>query len=211
MVSGYLSPAGAGVSEVIEKRSRFIGHVVPVNSETEAREEIARVKTQYHDARHNCWCYTLRGGPERYSDDGEPQGSAGLPMLEIFRRNEISDACCIVTRYFGGILLGTGGLSRAYSEAAKKALENAGIAEYAQYECMSASCPYNLLGTIKSNIETMGGVIENIDYGESVKMQIAVPAGRPAAINKRLAELSAGAVTGIVTGEKWVTLKSASG
>ena len=200
----YFSPAKAGKSEVIEKRSRFIGLVLPVDSEEAAKEETARVKTQYHDARHNCWCYTLRGGVERYSDDGEPQGSAGLPMLEILRRNSIQNACCIVTRYFGGILLGTGGLSRAYSEAAKLALADAGIAEYKQHECMKIICPYSLLGIIKTNVENANSIIEETVYREEVVISIILPKGQSTAINKRLSDISAGAVKGIVTGEKWV-------
>ena len=200
----YNSPAGIGKSEVVEKRSRFIGLVVPVESEAAAREEIARVKAQYHDARHNCWCYVLRDGSERYSDDGEPQGSAGLPMLEVFRRGGIVDVCCVVTRYFGGILLGTGGLSRAYSEAAKLALADAGTAEFKLYECVRVICPYNLLGIIKSSAESAGGTVEDIEYGENVVFHLLAQNGQATELNKRLTDVSAGVVSGVVTGQKWV-------
>ena len=114
MSEGFRMPAGPGESELTEKRSRFLGHLIPVESEEEAKEFVSQVKKQYHDARHNCWCYRIYNGPERFSDDGEPQGSAGMPMLEVFRREEVFNFCCVVTRYFGGVLLGTGGLSRAY-------------------------------------------------------------------------------------------------
>lgn len=114
-MDSYRIPTGNGASEYVEKRSRFLGLVQPVSSEDEAREIIAACKKQYHDARHNCWCYLLRDGTERYSDDGEPQGTAGIPMLEVFRRAGVTNVVCVVTRYFGGVLLGTGGLLRAYT------------------------------------------------------------------------------------------------
>ena len=118
----YYVPAGAGESEYVEKRSRFLGHVRPVESEEEAKAFIAAVKKEHYDARHNCWCYLIKDGPERYSDDGEPQGTAGIPMLEVLRREGVSNVVCVVTRYFGGVLLGSGGLFRAYTKSAKDAL-----------------------------------------------------------------------------------------
>ena len=103
----YLVPYESAESEFEEKRSRFISHVFLVESEAEARARIDEMKKKYYDARHNCWCYLLReGGVVRYSDDGEPQGTAGQPMLNVFQRQEVWNVCCIVTRYFGGILLG---------------------------------------------------------------------------------------------------------
>ena len=126
-MDSYRIPTKSGASEYVDKRSRFLGLVRPVGSEDEAREIIAACKKQYHDARHNCWCYLLRDGTERYSDDSEPQGTAGIPMLEVFRRAGVTNAVCVVTRYFGGVLLGTGGLLRAYTAAAADALADAGI------------------------------------------------------------------------------------
>ena len=105
-MDSYRIPTKSGASEYVDKRSRFLGLVRPVGSEDEARTIIAACKKQYHDARHNCWCYLLRDGTERYSDDGEPQGTAGIPMLEVFRRAGVTNVVCVVTRYFGGILLG---------------------------------------------------------------------------------------------------------
>ena len=116
----YYVPAQDSETEFTEKRSRFIGHLWRVESEEEARERIAQTKAKYYDARHNCWCYLIReGGITRYSDDGEPQGTAGQPMLEVFRREGVENVCCVVTRYFGGVLLGTGGLLRAYTRSAQ--------------------------------------------------------------------------------------------
>lgn len=202
-MGSYRIPAGIGASEIVEKRSRFIGRVVPVANEEEAKEEIARVKAAYHDARHNCWCYNIHGGPERYSDDGEPQGTAGLPMLEVFRRGGVFGVCCVVTRYFGGILLGPGGLSRAYSGAAKQALENAGTAEMLLWDCMEISCPYSFLDQMKREIEKHSGAIESIEYKENIELLTILPAGCAEDFNKRLADVSAGMVIGTVTGQKF--------
>lgn len=102
----YYIPTGPGDAEYVEKRSRFLGKVRHVESEEEARAFIEAMKKQYHDARHNCWCYLLKNGVLRYSDDGEPQGTAGQPMLEVFNREGVTDVVCVVTRYFGGVLLG---------------------------------------------------------------------------------------------------------
>ena len=202
-MDSYFAPAGAGEAEIIEKRSRFIARVTPVGSEREAKDEISRVRAEYHDARHNCWCYVIRGGPERYSDDGEPQGTAGLPMLEVFRRGGVFDVCCVVTRYFGGILLGPGGLSRAYSEAAKLALADAGITELRLWDCVEVSCPYSFLERAKKEIEGLSGAVEDIEYGEVALVRARLPSGRAEDFNKRLADASAGAVFGIVKGEKF--------
>ena len=110
----YYIPTQSSESEFVEKRSRFIGHVWRVESEEEARAHIEEMKKRYYDARHNCWCYIIKDGPVRYSDDGEPQGTAGQPMLNVFQREGIVNVCCVSTRYFGGILLGAGGLVRAW-------------------------------------------------------------------------------------------------
>ena len=118
----YLTPAAFGEAEFTEKRSRFIGRVWPVETEAEALEHLKRMREQHWDATHNVYAYVLReGGIMRYSDDGEPQGTSGMPVLNVFRSREIVNVCCVVTRYFGGILLGTGGLVRAYSRSAKLA------------------------------------------------------------------------------------------
>ena len=110
MSEDYFIPGAAAQSEFTEKKSRFISHLWPVASEEEARARIEEMRKTYYDARHNCWCYLLReGGVLRYSDDGEPQGTAGQPMLNVFQRRAISNVCCVVTRYFGGVLLGAGG------------------------------------------------------------------------------------------------------
>ena len=125
----YRVPFENGESAFTEKRSRFISHIWRVETEAEARERIEEMKKRYYDARHNCWCYLLQeGGVVRYSDDGEPQGTAGQPMLNVFQRESVTNVCCVVTRYFGGVLLGAGGLTRAYTKGAKDPVDAVGRA-----------------------------------------------------------------------------------
>ena len=118
----YRIPAGPSEAELVEKKSRFIGQVFPAETEDEARACIEAVRKKHYDARHHCFCYRLANGTVRASDDGEPQGTAGQPMLAVFDRENVQNVVCVVTRYFGGILLGAGGLTRAYTKTAKMAL-----------------------------------------------------------------------------------------
>ncbi|MDR2664676.1 MAG: YigZ family protein [Oscillospiraceae bacterium] len=171
----YLVPAGFGAAELVEKRSRFIGQVWRVDSEDEARGHIASVRQAHRDARHNCWCYLLRSGAARSFDDGEPQGTAGSPMLEVFRRGGVLDSCCVVTRYFGGVLLGAGGLTRAYGHAAKLALQAAGTLLCTDRRTVSLRCPYRLAARVKAEAERMGGSVEGAAYAADVTMRISVP------------------------------------
>jgi len=191
----YRIPAGPGEAELTEKRSRFLGHVRPVESEDEARAFIAEMKKKYYDARHNCWCYLLKDGPERYSDDGEPQGTAGIPMLEVFRREGVTNAVCVVTRYFGGVLLGTGGLLRAYTQSAKDALAAAGTAQVRRWVTAEVACPYALLERVKQECAAFGGVVGELDYGECVTVRAMLPGERAEAFAARIHDLSAGKLT----------------
>ena len=128
MNDSYLVPAGYGEGLYEDRRSKFIGEIFPVETPEEAIARIGEVKAKYRDARHHCYAYIIReGNYMRYSDDGEPQGTAGMPMLDVLRRENITNVCCVVTRYFGGVLLGTGGLVRAYTKSAQLGLEAAGI------------------------------------------------------------------------------------
>lgn len=189
MTEFYL-PTGYGTAEHVEKKSRFIGEIWPVSTEEEAREKIERVKKHYHDARHSCWCYLLRDGTLRYSDDGEPQGTAGQPMLEVFQREGITDCVCVVTRYFGGILLGTGGLARAYTKGAKDALVAAGVSVQRIWDQIGIPCPYNLYERVKLETEKLGGVVENSDFGALVQMTVLLPEDQTEVYLERLVELS---------------------
>ena len=198
----YLVPAGPGEAELIEKRSRFLGRVFPAETEEEARAHIERMKKQHYDARHNCWCFRLRhSGVERYSDDGEPQGTAGQPMLGVFQREGVWNVCCVVTRYFGGILLGTGGLVRAYTQSAKDALDAAGIAQMRRWTAMEVPCSYARFEEVRREVQRFGGVEEHIDYGADVLLSVLIPTERAAQFAAHLLDVSAGTIEALESGE----------
>lgn len=189
----YFIPTGASETELVEKRSRFLGHVWPVESEGEARARIEEIRKKHYDARHNCWCYRIReGGVERYSDDGEPQGTAGQPMLNVFQREGVTNVVCVVTRYFGGILLGAGGLTRAYSKGARDALCAAGYAVMGQWAVVSIPCTYAMLERVKLEVAAQDGTVDDTEYGADIRLTVSLPAERVDALQDRLTELSAG-------------------
>ncbi len=196
----YFVPAGAGEAEFIEKRSSFLGHVRPAETEVAAREFINEMRKKHYDARHNCWCYIIRGGAVRYSDDGEPQGTAGLPMLEVFRREGVENVVCVVTRYFGGVLLGTGGLLRAYTKSAKDALDAAGIAAVRPWARLELKCPYSLLERMKTQCAAAGGAVQEVEYGAQVRLVLLLPEAGTEDFRARVTELSAGQSEALVTG-----------
>ena len=204
-MSEYLVPFEDTESEFVEKRSRFISHIWRVESETEARARIDEMKKKYYDARHNCWCYLLKeGNVVRYSDDGEPQGTAGQPMLNVFQRQEVTNVCCVVTRYFGGILLGAGGLTRAYTQGAKDALTASGIARMSLWTLWDVPCTYPLFERVKLEIAACGGVVRDAEYGADIVLCAAFPAGGAEAFAPRLTELSAGSLEMLPAGEEFL-------
>lgn len=191
----YYIPTSHSEVEFVEKRSRFIGQVWNVETEDQARALIASVKQKYYDARHTCWCYIIReGGIMRYSDDGEPQGTAGQPMLEVFRRNNIENVCCTITRYFGGILLGAGGLVRAYSGTAKLALDAAGISAVRMWQVIDSECSYSQLERVKNTVEEYSGIVENIEYSSSVLVTVLIPEEKADDYMLKLTDMSAGTI-----------------
>ena len=196
----YLIPAKEGASEYIEKKSRFLGLIVPVTTEAEARAQLDAVKKREYDARHNCWAYILHSGQKRYSDDGEPQGTAGQPILNVLEREGVQDVLCVVTRYFGGILLGTGGLCRAYTKAAKDALGDAGISELRPWSVLRLDCPYALFERVKLELEKRGGTVISSEYGAQIALMAALPEPGEAVFAKALQELSAGSLVPEKTG-----------
>ena len=197
----YYIPTGPGEAEYVEKRSRFLGHVRPVESEEEARAFIAEVKKEHYDARHNCWCYIIRGGAERYSDDGEPQGTAGIPMLEVLRREGVTNAVCVVTRYFGGVLLGAGGLLRAYTKSAKDALDAAGISVVRRWVEAELPCSYSASERLKTQVAAAGGVVTDTQYGASVTIRALVPEELAGDFCARITDATNGTVSAKLTGE----------
>ena len=188
----YLVPTRASETQFTEKRSTFIGRVFPVETEEEARARIDEVKKRHHDARHNCWCYLIQDGPVRYSDDGEPQGTAGQPMLGVFQKEGITNVCCVVTRYFGGVLLGAGGLVRAYTQSAKDALDAAGVSAMSRWVELSVECPYAFLERVKLACAALGGAVGEIEYAAAVTVRALLPEAAAEAFQRRITELSAG-------------------
>ena len=198
----YFVPTAPGEAEFTEKRSRFIGHVCRVETEAAARAYIEEIKKRYYDARHNCWCYRIRDGAVRYSDDGEPQGTAGQPILNVFEREEVTNVVCVVTRYFGGILLGAGGLVRAYTQGAKLALDAAGVSVVRRWVETMVACPYGLYERVKLETEKLGGVVAETDYGADVTLTVLLPEGREESYLAYILDFTAGTVEGLVTGAR---------
>ena len=199
----YYIPTQASETEFVEKRSRFIGHVWRVDSEEEARARIEEMKKRYYDARHNCWCYLIKDGPVRYSDDGEPQGTAGQPMLNVFQREGVVNVVCVVTRYFGGILLGAGGLVRAYTQSAKDALDKAGISVVRRRVEILLPCSYAQYERVKLETEGFGGVIAEADYGADIALTVLLPEERWEDYLAHMLDITAGTVEGMVCGERF--------
>ena len=192
MADGFRIPFQEAESEFVEKRSRFISRVWRVETEEEAQARIQETKKKYYDARHNCWCYLLGPNLVRYSDDGEPQGTAGQPMLNVFQRENVTGAVCVVTRYFGGILLGAGGLTRAYSKGARDALAAAGVATMGLWARVRLSCPYPLFERVKLEIVAADGILDDMDYGGiSAVGEAGDPAGAADGAVRRRADLGA--------------------
>lgn len=193
-VKTFRVPFEPGESEFTEKRSRFIGHVWPVETEEEAQGRIKEMKTKYYDARHNCWCYRIGDNVVRYGDDGEPQGTAGQPMLKVFERENVTNVVCVVTRYFGGILLGAGGLTRAYSKSAKDALAAAGAATMGLWVQVEIPCAYPLLERVKQEIAAVDGMVDDTVFGADVTVKASIMADKVKSLQDRLTELSAGSI-----------------
>ena len=202
-MSGFRVPFAPAESEFVEKRSRFISHIWPVESEEQAQQYIKEMKARYYDARHNCWCYRIGHAVARYSDDGEPQGTAGQPMLKVLEREEVTNVCCVVTRYFGGILLGAGGLTRAYSKGAKDALIASGIAVMGAWARVKVPCTYPLFQRVKLEIESANGVVDDVQYGADVVLAVSLPAEQTESLQRRLTELSAGGIAVEVLSEEY--------
>lgn len=196
MEQSYFVPfAEYGEDAFTEKRSKFTGRLWRVETPEEATAKIKAMREKYWDATHHCYAYILReGNLMRYSDDGEPQGTAGMPILEVLRHEKLVNVCCVVTRYFGGILLGAGGLVRAYTEGAKVAVAAAGVSEMSLFSVLLLACPYNLFGVVQQILPQHDCAVEETDYGADVTLTVTQPAGRLDALNTALADATAGRV-----------------
>lgn len=176
-MQNYRVPFEHGEAEFVEKKSRFIGNIFRVVTEQEAQEHIAEIQKKYRDANHNVYAYIIDGGRVmRYSDNGEPQGTAGIPVLEVLKKEEIFDALCVVTRYFGGILLGAGGLTRAYSRGARVAIEQSGTAIMRPYQFAKLQMGYHMVDSVRRLMAECEVAETAAEYGASVCFEICAPA-----------------------------------
>ena len=202
--STYTTVRERAVAEFEEKRSVFIGHALHVTTPEEADAFVKEIKKEHRDATHNVFAYILGDGTvARYSDDGEPQGTAGMPALEVLRKNGVTDVCVVVTRYFGGTLLGAGGLIRAYSHAATIAVEAAGIITYEPYDEISLRCGYSEYQKYAALLANAGVIMDGIDYEADVTVRFAVRRTASEAIQKKIIEAGFGKDVPVITGERF--------
>ena len=199
----YLVPTQYGEDEFVEKKSRFIGRVWPVETEEEALAKIQEMKKQHYDATHNCWAYVIRDGAMRFSDDGEPGGTAGNPMMQVLQRENLYNVVCVVTRYFGGILLGAGGLVRAYTKGAKIAVDAAGKSMKRVWTVLYVPCPYTFYERVKLLVTECEGIIRQTDFGAEVELELLFPEALADAFLEKLTDMTSGTVEGMETGREY--------
>ena len=199
----YLVPTAFGEEEFVEKKSRFIGRIWPVETEEEALQRIQEMKKKHYDATHNCWAYIIRDGAVRFSDDGEPGGTAGMPMLQVLQREELYNVVCVVTRYFGGILLGAGGLVRAYTKGAKIAVDAAGKSMKRVWTALYLPCPYSYYERVKLAVAAFEGLIRKTDYGAEIELEVLFPEGRTQAFLTHLRDMTSGTVEAMEIGQEY--------
>ena len=199
----YLVPSGYGEDEFTEKKSRFIGRVWCVETEEEALARIQEMKKQHYDATHNCWAYVIKDGPMRFSDDGEPGGTAGNPMMQVLQRENLYNVVCVVTRYFGGVLLGAGGLVRAYTKGAKIAVDAAGKSMKRVWTVLYVPCPYSFYDRVKLEVAAFDGIIRDTQFGAEVELEILLSEARTQSFLDRLTDMSAAAVEAMEIGKEY--------
>ena len=196
-------PTDFGEDEFIEKKSRFIGRLWPVETEEAALEKIQQMKKQHYDATHNCWAYIIKDGAVRFSDDGEPGGTAGMPMLQVLQREGLFNVVCVVTRYFGGILLGAGGLVRAYTKGAKIAVDAAGKSMKRVWTVLYVPCPYSFYERVKLEVAAFGGILRKTDFGSEVELEILLPEAQTTPFIDRLTDMSAATIEAMEIGQEY--------
>jgi len=206
-VTSYLTIARDAQAEIDVKRSRFLCTLSRVHDEAAARALVERLRKEHWDARHHCSAFVLGPPPrqvERSSDDGEPAGTAGAPMLDVLRGREVSDVAAVVTRWFGGTLLGTGGLARAYADAVRAALEVAGTLRRTLVREHLLTLDHTVAGHIEGELRARGTTVLGVSYGAQVELRLGVPVGADAKLAGLVAELTGGAAETAVIGERWV-------
>ena len=199
----YLVPTDFGQDEFVEKKSHFIGRVWPVETEEEALEKIQEMKKQHYDATHNCWAYVIKDGPMRFSDDGEPGGTAGNPMMQVLQRENLYNVVCVVTRYFGGILLGAGGLVRAYTKGAKIAIDAAGKSMKRVWSVLYVPCPYSYYERMKLEVEAFDGILRDTQFGAEVELEILIAQPKAQAFLDRVVDMTSGTVEGMEVAQEY--------
>lgn len=204
----YITLSGRGESLLEERKSTFLGYATPIENEQQALDFINEIRHKHADARHNVYAYVLdKNNIVRYSDDGEPQGTAGIPVLEVLRKNGIKNAAIVVTRYFGGILLGTGGLVRAYSACAKLAVDDAGILNLEPFEQLSFSVDYSLYQKVQNEFDKFDLIVDEVSFLEKVNVKLAIKAEAADRFCERIREFSAGRVEVARNGARFDCLK----
>ena len=200
----YKTIAGRCEARFIEKKSEFIGYLAPVLTEEDAVKFVAEIRALHPKARHNCYAYILReNNTARHSDDGEPQGTAGAPIFEVLRKEGLTDVACVVTRYFGGILLGAGGLTRAYAKAAKDAVNSAEIKLMCEAVLLEISLDYALYGRLAAVFAEFGARFFSEDFSEQVKIAVHVRAELSEQLRNRLVDVCNGKVAVEETEKIW--------
>lgn len=193
-MAGYKTLLARGENESVINKSTFLAVAQPVGDEAEAQKLIQAEKKRYPDARHCCWAYVLGadGQQKRYADDGEPQGTAGLPMLDVITKKGLTNVLVTVTRYFGGVLLGTGGLTRAYAGGAAAAIENAGAAEMTLSRRMTLTVPYPAYARLERKLEKCPILRSDVSFGDAVSVTFLVRAEDEPGLVSTLTEFLAG-------------------
>ena len=203
-MSTYKTLHEFGMDEIIIEKSTFIGYAKPIKTEEEAIEFVNEIKKKHKDATHNVWAYTIGENMniQRYSDDGEPQGTAGIPTLEVIKKEDLRDVVVVVTRYFGGIKLGAGGLVRAYTKGAKVGLEAAKIIEKVMYKEVKIKIDYNQLGKVQNEIMNLGYFIKDTIYEDNVEIIVYSKLEEVEALTSRMIDITS-ATAGIVLGDEF--------
>ena len=203
MSAVYTTVASEATAEFEEKRSVFLGHACHATTEEEAMAFVKSKQKEFNDATHNVWAYYMKNGIlARYSDDGEPTGTAGLPTLEAIRKSGVDDVCVVVTRYFGGILLGAGGLVRAYSKAAALAVEAAGVVTYENFTEFTVDTNYSDYQKILNELPKYGVIVDTTDYSDNVSLKLAVKETVANTLFARISEMTADRAKVNVTGTR---------
>ncbi|GAA0484920.1 YigZ family protein [Salinibacillus aidingensis] len=192
MLTKYFTIKQEGSHEIVIQKSRFIGYVKRTETEEEAQAFIQQIKKKHHDATHNCSAYMIgeRNQIQKAHDDGEPSGTAGVPMLEVLKKKDLKDTTVVVTRYFGGIKLGAGGLIRAYSNSTSEAIDHVGVVKRQLMKQMKVTADYTLLGKLENQLRSSDYLLETIDYLDKVTFHVYVESGEEEAFTDWMVNLT---------------------